>query len=52
MVLLGDSEMLENGYGLSQNSETNAPQYPGNFLFAQRLAAWLLDLPAAEWPVS
>jgi hypothetical protein len=52
MVLLGDSEMLENGYGLSQDSESNEPQYPGNVLFARRVAAWLLDLPAAEWPVS
>lgn len=52
IVLLGDSEMLENGYGLSQNAESGGPQYPGNFLFAKRVAAWLLDLPPAEWPIS
>jgi hypothetical protein len=51
VALLGDGEMLQNIFGLTRLSTTDArPRYPGNHIFAQRLAAWLLDLPEDEWP--
>jgi hypothetical protein len=48
ILVLGDSEMLANGYGLRLNG--NVPRYPGNYVFAQRALAWLLELPAESWP--
>lgn len=48
IAVLGDSEMLMNGYGLAGSA--NEPRYVGNQIFAQRLAAWLLELPPASWP--
>ena len=50
IVLLGDSEMLLNGFGLDFTDEAARPIYPGNFLFAERLAAWLLNLSPANYP--
>ena len=47
IVVLGDSEMLENAYGLAGSPE--ARLYPGNVLFAQNVAGWLLDIPTSRW---
>lgn len=46
--VLGDSEMLMNGYGL--NGQAAAPAYPGNDIFAERIAAWLLEIEPDAWP--
>ncbi len=48
VVVMGDSEMLENGYGLAI-LENGAPVHLGNQLLAERLAAWLLDVPVEDW---
>jgi hypothetical protein len=50
MVLLGDSELLQNGFGLSQVFNTTDPRFIGNYVLMQRIAAWLLELPEDEWP--
>ncbi len=53
IAVLGDSEMLQNGFGLAQtvtSSGEERPRFPGNVIFAQRLAAWLLELPEDEYP--
>jgi hypothetical protein len=48
VAVLGDSEMLENGYGLLTNG--NVPRFPGNYVLAQRLSAWLLNIAPQKWP--
>lgn len=48
LAILGDSEMIQNGFGLV--STGNTPRYPGNRIVAERLVAWLLELPPEEWP--
>jgi hypothetical protein len=48
VMVLGDSEMLQNGYGLLLDGST--PRFPGNYVFAQRALAWLANLDVAEWP--
>lgn len=48
IALLGDSELLQNGYGLVRDGAIY--RYPGNAIFAGRLAAWLLGLPEDQWP--
>lgn len=48
LVVLGDSEMIQNGFGLVSSGPT--PRYPGNRMLAERLAAWLLELPVEDWP--
>lgn len=50
LVLLGDGESLQNGFGLEFVQDSIQPLYPGNFLFAERLAAWLLNIPPANYP--
>ncbi len=50
IIILGDSQLLQNGYGLSSIPGSNQPRHPGNALFAQRLAAWLIGLPESDWP--
>lgn len=45
-TVLGDSELLQNGYGMAGSPRAN----PGNVLFAQRLAAWLLGMPEDSLP--
>jgi hypothetical protein len=47
VLVLGDSEMLENGYGLRANG--NVPRFVGNYVFAQRAIAWLLNIEPQEW---
>jgi hypothetical protein len=50
IAVVGDSEVFENGYGLAMATSGAQPLYPGNYIFAQRLAAWLLEVPVDEWP--
>jgi hypothetical protein len=50
LVLLGDSEIVQNDFGLAYIPNTVQPLYPGNAVLTQRLAAWLLELPVEEWP--
>ena len=53
VAILGDTEIIQNGFGLSRTigpSGGEEARYPGNVLFAERLAAWLLELPIEEWP--
>lgn len=47
VLVLGDSEMLQNGYGLQLIGD--APRYPGNYVFAQRAIEWLLRMDPSEW---
>lgn len=48
IAILGDSELLQNGYGLVRDG--TVPRHPGNLVFVQRTAAWLLGLPEDSWP--
>ena len=48
LAILGDSEIIQNGFGLVSSGAT--PRYPANRIFVERLAAWLLELPEEEWP--
>jgi hypothetical protein len=50
VAVIGDSEMLQNGYGLASIPGQRQPQHLGNRIFAERLAAWLLGLPEESWP--
>lgn len=47
VALLGDGEMLMNGFGLAFTStaQGQVPLYPGNRVLAQQIAAWLLKVP-------
>ena len=47
IVVLGDSELLLNGYGFAGTPQARI--YPGNVLFAQNLVGWLLEFPAGRW---
>ena len=50
VVVLGDSEMVENGFGLMTWQGTTDPIHVANRVLTERLAAWLLDRPVEEWP--
>jgi len=58
IAVLGDSEIVQNGFGLAYSVYTAGappppdayPLHPGNRIFVERLAAWLLELPIADWP--
>ena len=45
IAVLGDSESVQNGYGLAGSPPSN----PGNLVLAQQLAAWLLEVPEDNW---
>lgn len=49
LVVLGDSELVQNDFGLAQAFDGSAI-YPGNRLLVERLSAWLLERPEDEWP--
>src|SRR5690606_18094646 len=54
VVVLGDTELLQNGFGLARTigpSGNEEARYPGNVLLTERIAAWLLELPVEEWPM-
>lgn len=46
VVVLGDSEMLLNGFGFALNPRTSRPLFAGNVLLARNAVRWLLDRPA------
>jgi hypothetical protein len=50
VAILGDSELVLNGFGLSDDPDTRLPRSVGNRIFIERLAAWLLDGRVEEWP--
>ena len=50
VAVLGDSEMLQNGFGLARLPGTETPRYPGNQVLTDRLVAWLLERPEDDWP--
>lgn len=50
IVLLGDSEILINAFGLAGSSAGSRSAYVGNRVLAERIAAWLLELPSEQWP--
>lgn len=49
LALLGDSELLENDFGLGLYATDQQPVHWGNRVLVERIAAWLLDAPAAQW---
>lgn len=50
LVLLGDSEIVQNDFGLAQSLNTGLPLHPGNIVLTGNIAAWLLGLPPSDWP--
>jgi hypothetical protein len=50
VAVIGNSASVLNGYGLAVDTDGGGPLYLGNRLFAERVAAWLLDIPAENWP--
>jgi hypothetical protein len=50
LVVLGDSEILQNDYGLANNFNTGEVQNWGNRILAEHIAAWLLGIPQEDWP--
>ncbi|MBN2303339.1 MAG: hypothetical protein JXQ72_02605 [Anaerolineae bacterium] len=50
IAMLNDSEIVQNGYGLAYIGGTDDALHLGDWIFAQRLAAWLMGLPESEWP--
>jgi hypothetical protein len=50
IAILGDSEIVQNGYGLAIWQGTNEPIHVGNRVLTERLVAWLLGRPEEEWP--
>ena len=50
VVVLGDSEIVQNEYGLALDINSGDPRYWGDRILVERLAAWLLELPEEEWP--
>ncbi len=50
VVVLGDSEIVQNEFGLALDINSGDPRYWGDRILVERLAAWLLDLPEEEWP--
>jgi hypothetical protein len=49
IAVLGDGEMVQNGFGLAPIGGSDIPLHPGDYLLSQRLAAWLLELPVEVW---
>jgi hypothetical protein len=51
VAILGDSEIFQNLYGQTRMpQDSNLPLFPGDFIFTQRLLAWLLAVPPEDWP--
>jgi hypothetical protein len=50
IVVLGSSTSVLNDYGLAVDADGRSPLHLGNRIFTERVAAWLLDLPAENWP--
>lgn len=51
LALFGDSEMFQNIFGLTRSTtDESVPLFAGNHIFSQRIFAWMLGIPEAEWP--
>jgi len=50
VVILGDSQMVQNDYGLIFAPQRIDALYPGNQILLERIVAWLLELPDEQWP--
>lgn len=50
IAVLGDSEIVQNDFGLALAPNSQIPIHVGNYILVERLAAWLLELPAEAWP--
>lgn len=50
VAVMGSSASVLNGYGLAVDPDGGSPLYLGNRLFAERVAAWLLEIPVENWP--
>lgn len=50
LVVLGDSEIVQNDFGLAVDANTQQPLHWGDRLLVERIAAWLLDRPVESWP--
>ncbi len=50
IAVAGAGEIFQNGYGLALTPDGSAPAYPGDYILVQRLAGWLLHLPAEQYP--
>jgi hypothetical protein len=50
IVVLGSSATVLNDYGLAVDADGLTPLHLANRIFAERVAAWLLDLPEENWP--
>jgi hypothetical protein len=51
VAVVGDSEIFQNLYGQTRMPQNeNLPLFPGDFIFTQRLLAWLLAVPMEDWP--
>ena len=48
--MLGDLQLMLDGYGLLNDAETALPRHVGNRILMERLAALLMDIPVEEWP--
>ncbi len=50
IALIGDGEFFLNIYGQTRNATNDdQPGFPGNFIFTQRLLAWLMGIPEEDW---
>ena len=50
VVMLGDSQMLLDGFGMLNDPDTALPMHVGNRILMERLTAQLMDIPIDEWP--
>jgi len=48
VVVLGDSAIVQNGFGLARRFQVDGPLHPGNYMLTDRLVRWLLELPVEE----
>jgi ABC transporter family protein/SH3 domain-containing protein len=51
VALFGDGEMFQNIFGLTQSTvNDDIPIFLGNYIFTQRLLAWLMAIPELDFP--
>ncbi len=50
VAILGDAEIVQNGYGLALSPGTQTPMFPADYVMTQRLAGWLLGAPEGQYP--
>ena len=49
IAVFGDSEIFQNDFGLAPIPGSQTPLHAGNYILAQRVASWLLNLPVEDW---